>query len=392
MTSHSESAPAPPELRALVLHPDLERLGGIEGYYRAILPHFRIAVESFEIGRRNDQCGGLTGRFSGFVRPFSDYLRLRRRLRRGDVSVVLLNPSLKLDMVVREGLMQRLAKARGGRTIVFWRGWEPALAKRIDAIGSGWFHWLYGRTDAFVVLANDFRDSLERWGMQQPIHSEVTVIDDVRLAQIDCAALIERRLATRPRKVLFLARVLRSKGIHETLAAIARMNRELTGGAARDSRTEVRLVVAGDGPELEPARRFAAEQSLANVDFLGYVSGDAKWGLLKEASVLCLPTKHGEGMPNSVVEAMAFGLPIVAPPVGGIADFFRDSVHGYAVAGADPAAIATALRKLLDDDALYRSVAQNNHAFARERFLASSAAARIEAIYRTLQNKSKGCP
>ena len=376
-----------PEVRALVLHPDLERLGGIEEYYRKILPHFRIAIESFEIGRRNDERGGLAGRFSRFVRPLTDYLRLRRRLRRGDISVVLFNPSLKLDMVVREGLMQRLAKAHGRRTIVFWRGWEPALAQRIDASGSGWFRWLYGRTDAFVVLANEFRESLERWGMQQPIHSEVTVIDDVRFAQIDCAALIERRLATRPRKVLFLARLLRRKGIHETLAAIARMNREITHGAARDGRAEVRLVVAGDGPEFERAQRFAAQQSLANVDFLGHVSGDAKWDLLKEASVLCLPSNHGEGMPNAVVEAMAFGLPIVTTPVGGIADFFRDGAHGYAVAGADSAGIATALRKLLNDDPLYRSVAQNNHAFARDRFLASSAAARIEAIYRDLHLK-----
>ena len=382
MTSHSESASTHLDVQALVLHPDLERVGGIEGYYRKILPHFRIAVESFEIGRRHDERGGLAGRLSGILRALSDYVRLRRRLRRGDVSVVIFNPSLKLDMVVREGLMQRLAKARGRRTIVFWRGWEPALAKRIDASGGGWFRWLYGRTDAFVVLANEFRDSLERWGMQQPIHSEVTVIDDAQLAQIDVAALIERRLATRPRKILFLARLLRPKGIHEMLAAIARLNREAAGG---DTRAEVHLVVAGDGPELEPARRFAAEQSLANVEFLGQVSGDAKWRLLKEASVLCLPSKHGEGMPNSVVEAMAFGLPIVTTRVGGIADFFRDGVHGYAVAGAHPADIAMALRKLLDDDALYRSVAQNNHAFARDRFLASSAAARIEAIYRALQ-------
>jgi glycosyltransferase involved in cell wall biosynthesis len=369
MTSRSESAPTHVEVQALVLHPDLERVGGIEGYYRKIFPHFRIAVESFEIGRRHDERGGLTGRFSGLLRPLSDYVRLRRRLRRGDVSVVIFNPSLKLNTVVREGLMQRLAKARGRRTIVFWRGWEPALAKRIDANG-GWFRWLYGRTDAFVVLANEFRDSLERWGMQQPIHSEVTVIDDVQLAQIDCAALIERRLATRPRKVLFLARLLRPKGIHEMLAAIVRMNRETADAAVCDTRAEIRLVVAGDGPELEPARRFAAEQQLANVDFLGQVSGDAKLHLLKEASVLCLPSKHGEGMPNSVVEAMAFGLPIVTTRVGGIADFFRDGVHGYAVAGADPAGIATALRKLLE----------------------SSAAARIEAIYRTLQNSPKGCP
>jgi glycosyltransferase involved in cell wall biosynthesis len=366
--------PEPAAMQALVLHPHLDRLGGIEGYYRKVLPHLRIAVESFEIGRRHDE----PARWSGRLRPIADYLRLRRRLQRSDVPVVIFNPSLKLDMVLREGFMQRLAKARGRRTIVFWRGWEPGLARRIDRRGRWWFRWLYGSCDAFVVLADEFRATLLRWGMRQPIHGEVTVVDDAALAGVDCDELIARRLASAPRKILFLARLLRPKGIHETLEAFARMGR----------RDHVRLVVAGDGPESEPARRFAAERGLANVDFLGDVRGDAKWELLRTASVLCLPTQHGEGLPNSVVEAMAFGLPVVTTPVGGVADFFQDGVHGFAVAGADPAGIAAALARLLDDDALYRRIARENHRFARERFLASQAAGRIEAIYRSVQKQT----
>ena len=120
-------------MQALVLHPDLDRLGGIEGYYRKIFPHFRIPVESFEVGRRHDERGA--GRAAGLLRPLRDYLRLRRRLARDDVPVVVLNPSLKLDMVLREGLFQRLAKARGRRTVVFWRGWEPELARAIERRG-----------------------------------------------------------------------------------------------------------------------------------------------------------------------------------------------------------------------------------------------------------------
>src|SRR5262245_8119651 len=185
MTSEGEPAAA----EALVLHPHLDRLGGIEGYYRKILPHFTIPIESFEIGRRHD--GAARG--SGLVRPLSDYLRLRRRLERNDAPVVLLNPSLRLDMVVREGLMQRLAKARGRRTIVFWRGWEPELARRIERHGARWFRWLFGGSDAFVVLAREFREALLRWGIERPIHAEVTVIDDALLDSIDAEALAARR-------------------------------------------------------------------------------------------------------------------------------------------------------------------------------------------------------
>lgn len=366
MTSEGE----PAEVQALVLHPHLDRLGGIEGYYRKILPHFTIPIESFEIGRRHDE----PARGSGLLRPLSDYLRLRRRLERSDAPVVLLNPSLRLDMVVREGLMQRLAKARGRRTIVFWRGWEPELARRIERHGARWFRWLFGKSDAFVVLAREFRAALERWGIEQPIHAEVTVIDDALLDSIDVGELSAKRLAGSPRTILFLARLLPQKGIHETLEAVARLDRR-----------DVRLVIAGDGPELEPAREKVRERGWSNVDLLGDVRGDAKWALLREASLLCLPTRHGEGLPNSIVEAMSFGLPVVTAPVGGIADLFLDGIHGFTVAGDDPEAIAAALRRLLDDPGLYRRVALANHEFARERFRASQAAARIERLVRSLQ-------
>ena len=365
-----------------MLHPDLERLGGIEGYYRKILPHFRIPVESFEIGRRHDERDA--GRISDWLRPLRDHARLKKRLARTDAPVVVLNPSLKLDMVLREGMLQRLAKSRGRRTVVFWRGWEPELARRIERRGRSGFRFLFGSADAFIVLAREFGDALRRFGMTQPIHEEVTVVDDAALEGVDVDELLARRLASRPRTVLFLARLLKPKGIHETLHAMAL----LAEGGRRDGKVLVRLRVAGDGPELEPARAFARSRGLANVEFAGHVSGAAKWDLLREASVLCLPTQHGEGLPNSIVEAMAFGLPVVTTPVGGVADFFRDGVHGGAVARAEPEAIARALERILDDDALQRTIGRANHDYARGRFLASQAAARLEAIYRSVQNST----
>jgi glycosyltransferase involved in cell wall biosynthesis len=376
------SAPRPAAVQALVLHPDLDRLGGIEGYYRKVLPHFRVPVESFEVGRRHGERDARLR--TGLLRPCADYFRLRRRLARDDAPVVVLNPSLKLDMVLREGLFQRLAKSRGRRTIVFWRGWEPELARTIERRGKAWFRWLFGTTDAFVVLAQEFGEVLRRVGMRQPIHSEVTVVDDAALEGIDIESLIVRRLASRPRTVLFLARLLKPKGIHETLQAMAL----LAEGGRRDGKAPVRLLVAGDGPELEPARTFARARGLANVAFAGHVSGAAKWDLLRDASVLCLPTQHGEGLPNSIVEAMAFALPVVTTPVGGLADFFRDGVHGFAVAGASPPAIAAALERLLDDEALQRTIGRANHDYARGRFLASQAAARLEALLRSVQKSA----
>ncbi len=68
--------------------------------------------------------------------------------------------------------------------------------------------------------------------------------------------------------------------------------------------------------------------------FLGHVSGAAKTQAFRAADIY-LFTSLAEGMPNSVLEAMAFGLPIVTRPVGGIRDFFEDGRMGYATDSLD---------------------------------------------------------
>lgn len=357
----------------LIVQPDRRSLGGIQAYYSKVGPHLETAAECFEIGRREGRWGSAPSP----LRLLLDCWRLHRRLSDPAITVVHLNPSLKLDMVLREGLMQRLARARGRRTLVFWRGWESGLARRIGRRWSWLFRRLYGNADAFVVLAEEFRRQLLSWGIRRPIHQEVVVIADEVVAGLEVEDLIRSRLSSRPRRILFLARLLREKGIHETLRALP-----LLPGRPLE------LVVAGEGPELEPARELVARERIAGVVFLGQVSGERKWELLRQASLLCLPTRHAEGLSNSVVEAMGFGLPVVTTPVGGVVDFFRDGVHGCLLEGGEPPQIASAIARLLEDPDFYASASRRNFELARQRFLASQAARRLDAIYRSLQKST----
>jgi len=86
-------------------------------------------------------------------------------------------------------------------------------------------------------------------------------------------------------------------------------------------------------------------------------------------------------MPISVVETMAFGLPVVTRLVGGIADFFENSRHGFASNSVNPSDFAGYIEKLISDKELYKRVSFCNYKFAQERFLASLAAKRLEKIY-----------
>ena len=95
---------------------------------------------------------------------------------------------------------------------------------------------------------------------------------------------------------------------------------------------------------------------------------------------------NSEGMPMSVVEAMAVGLPIVASAVGGIPELVEDDVTGLLLAAGDEAALSTALNRLLKDPELRRRLGAAGRERAVERFdIPRFHAAHLELYRRELE-------
>jgi glycosyltransferase involved in cell wall biosynthesis len=126
--------------------------------------------------------------------------------------------------------------------------------------------------------------------------------------------------------VLYAGRLSPEKGIHELLEATEGM----------------KLVAAGDGPlrELVPSA-------------LGFVPHDELVRLYEKAAVVVCAS-HGEGLPLCVIEAMAFGRPVVATRVGGIPQLVQDGRTGYLVPPGDAKALRDRIQRLLADPQLRR--------------------------------------
>ena len=146
-----------------------------------------------------------------------------------------------------------------------------------------------------------------------------------------------------------MSRIVEDKGIRQSLEAFAIL---------KDSFPGLRFNVAGDGPMLEELQIRYAE--VDGIKFLGNVVDDSKYNKLSNSDVFLFPSTYGEGMPNAVLEAMACGCPVIATHVGGLADFFKDQVHGLVVNGKDTQQLANAIRRLIEDDALRLSISKNN--------------------------------
>ncbi|HEQ72241.1 MAG TPA: glycosyltransferase [Spirochaetia bacterium] len=183
-----------------------------------------------------------------------------------------------------------------------------------------------------------------------------------------------------PVKILFLATLLPAKGIFELLEAVSTL---------RKDGYNVILTIAGAGPAERRVKDMIRELAIqASVTLTGDVRGKAKRDLFLSHHLYCLPS-WDEGLPASLLEALALGMPVVATPVGGIPDIIDPARNGVLVPPRDPAALARALAGLCADPARLAEMARANHEFAAARFPASRAATRLADIYRATLTRTE---
>lgn len=146
---------------------------------------------------------------------------------------------------------------------------------------------------------------------------------------------------------------------------------------------DVVLVLAGrTTPETDVIRSLAAGLGVENrLRILGY--RDDVPGLLAGMDALALPSAK-EGMPSSVLEGMARGLPVVATPVASLAELVEDGASGYLVPVGDPGGLSAALARLADDPAHARSLGARSRRIVAERYSVAAMAQALTARYELL--------
>ncbi|WP_448192529.1 glycosyltransferase family 4 protein [Azospirillum sp. sgz301742] len=190
-----------------------------------------------------------------------------------------------------------------------------------------------------TVVLGDFwrRFMVEEFGLDA---RRVTVLHNA----VPGPRAIPLRPADRPVRILFLGRLIKLKGIHVLLDALA---------AAECRSRPWELVIAGDG-DLDTYRRQAEALGLGGrVHFTGWLDQDGCRRQLLQADVLVQPSMF-EGLPMAVLEAMAHGLSIVATPVGSVGDAIEHEVTGLLVPPGEVQPLTDALVRILDDPDLRR--------------------------------------
>ena len=180
-----------------------------------------------------------------------------------------------------------------------------------------------------------------------------------------------------PLRVVLVARMLGDKGIFETVEA-ARLLK--TRG-----RTDIHIILTGrvdtENPAGIPRKDLQAWHDAGIIEFTGHVEDVP--ALLRTCHVALLPS-YREGLPKSLLEAAACGLPIVATDVTGCREICLDGVNGILVPPRRAAPIADALEALADDPERRRRLGRGSRELAVRDFDEAIVTKRTMAVYREL--------
>jgi glycosyltransferase involved in cell wall biosynthesis len=143
----------------------------------------------------------------------------------------------------------------------------------------------------------------------------------------------------------------------------------------------VKVLIVGDGERREQLHRLAAELGLRNVIFAGHQRDVADY--LHALDVFVLPSLW-EGLPVSVLEAMACSLPVVATRVSGTPEVVEDGITGRLVEPRDAAGLLSAITALVADAGLRRRMGDAGRKRVEREFSAESMLASTEEVYRDL--------
>ena len=340
--------------------PDLSLHGGIvsvvQGYLDGGLPE---ACDGFDYLGTGVGCSKLAKSFA-FALALARYA-----MAMPSYDIVHLHISAR-GSYRRKSIMARMAHKAGKRVILHDHDGEfkKAFEESDDAYRRD-VRETFGIADRVVVLSEEWRDYFAENVCDS---GKIDVVHNgVKVTAKPCSPCSRH-------DVLFLGRL------------DARKSPDVLLRASRDVLScfpDTKIVFGGDG-EVEKNKQLAAELDIADrCEFLGWVTGDEREALFERAAVYCLPSKN-EGMPMSVLEAMARGIPTIATSVGGIPQVIRDGVNGYLMPVDDESKLSGLLCTLMGSEDLRLSIGRAGRSTISGRFNVKRNVDAIVQLYKEL--------
>ena len=368
----------PSKHTVLLCGPPVWALGGGPTHVRNMLAsplQDRYRLVHFETGSRGTESPARDeGIAAKCFRIVSSPLLLAHRIYSLRPAIVHLNSVLDRKAFWRDLVYLLVSKLLVRRVVIQFHG--------------GYLHDLYrgpamrflvrtflGLSDAVVLLATSEQRELAGVGLDQRavVIPNAVNLSDYRLAE-------GREHSGQVRRMAYMGRLIRSKGMFEAMEAVRILRRDYDF-------KDVQLLIAGSGPEKNTIEHWIQKYGLEkSVRLVGSVYGQEKVDFLRNADVFVFPTYHLEGLPYNVLESLAAGTPVIASRVAGIPDVVVDRIHGILIDAKDPAQIVAAVKELGSSSEHLREMCKNCRSLATRRFGLDRLADQFTELYEKVRS------
>lgn len=265
---------------------------------------------------------------------------------------------------LRKVLFMAVSELLGKKVIVHFHSFS------VDTTIKSKYQWVYrylfGKADCVLVLSKYWQDELcDTFGFNE---------DKVKVLYNPCTTEISNKVYPKKKEILYAGTVNARKGYADMINAFAKV---------ADKYHDWCIVFAGNG-EIEEGKALASRLGIdKQTVFLGWVRGNDKDKAFKEASIFCLPS-YAEGFPMGVLDAWAYGLPVITTPVGGIPDIAKDGTNCLLFNPGDTNKLAEQMDKMMSSEELRKLVASESNELAKGIFSVDKVTERLGNIYQNL--------
>lgn len=262
--------------------------------------------------------------------------------------------------VVRKYPLFRLAKCLGKKTIIHLH-----CGSQIDSIWNDKYQYLFEHCDYGIVLSESLKSTVEK---------HIGKTDRLKVVFNPCPIITDTTQYEKQNHILFSGTLYEGKGYKDLIKAFAKIAKGYP---------DWKVILAGNGEE-DQARSLAQELGISNqVVLLGWVKDEAKHKAFSEAKVLCLPS-YAEGFPMAVLDAWAYGLPVITTPVGGVPDVAIDGENMLLFKPGDIDKLSECLGRMISDVTLRNNISKESSKLAAYIFDVKTICKQVGDLYEEL--------
>ena len=318
------------KLKVVMLGPTLNQHGGIATVENLIMQQLCTDVEVRHIASHDE--GSILHRLYLFALALVQFIW---QLLQGRVDVVHLHVSER-GSILRKGVLILIAFGFRKPVIVHTHGCEfRPFYDRLPQLGKQFVSWLFQHCDYVITLS-------ESWQRYYLSNCGLSLKRTIVLPNpVEIPAEVPNREGADLIRFVSLGRVGQRKGTFDLIRAFAKLAPEL------QSRCE--LILAGDGAIEQALELITALKLESYIKLPGWLNSTQRNQLLQQSHVFVLPS-YNEGLPMAMLEAMAWELPVIVTPVGGIPEIVAHGRNGFLVNPGDIKQITKSMQTLIEDE------------------------------------------